>query len=129
MLSTYGFGTILFVVIGVIVGIIPSIIVGTITALTISTVLWSIKRWLSALLSIVVGLAICYGFVKLVDYAVWPGDVHGIAYYSWNGLPKIIYILTGGFMSWKFFDTIAGKSNEREPATDDFDTRVDVPPQ
>lgn len=105
---TFVFGTILFAVIGTILGIIPSIIVGTITSFTISTTLWILKRWLSTFLSMAIGVGICYGFVKLVDYTVWSRITDratsiGMAYYSWRGLPTLIYIATGGYMSWKLF--------------------------
>jgi hypothetical protein len=128
---TFGVFTILLAVIGGILGVIPSIIVGTITALTISTTLWLLKRWLSALLSVIVGMAICYGFATLVDYAIWSritdrATTIGMAYYSWRGLPTIIYILTGGFMSWKLYKILMGKNSNIEAQADEPDNKIEV---
>lgn len=127
------FGTILFTVIGSIIGIIPSIVAGMITSLAISITLWIMKKWLSAFLSIAIGLAICYGFAILVDYAVWSritdrATTMGMAYYSWRGLPTFIYILTGGFMSWKLFKVLTSKNDEVQfSQSTDSENKVEEP--
>ena len=128
---TFLFGTILFAVIGTILGIIPSIVVGAITSLTISTTLWILKRWLSTFLSIAIGVGICYGFVKLVDFAIWSRITDratgiGMAYYSWRGLPTIIYVATGGYMSWRLFKVLTEKPNDIVPPTNAQEDNVEV---
>jgi hypothetical protein len=129
-IATFVFGTLIFAVMGTIIGIVPSIVVGMITSLTISTMLWILKRWLSTFLSIAIGVGICYAFIKLVDYTVWSRITDratgiGMAYYSWRGLPTLIYIATGGYMSWKLFKAFNDKPNDTmHPA--DSENNVEV---
>lgn len=124
---------ILIAVVGCIVGVIPSIIVGTISALGISATLWILRKRLSAFLSIVIGIAICSGFAVLVDYTLWStfgvGDSMsetGISYVVWRGIPIpiVIYILAGGYVSWKLFTFLTAALNDIASQSSNQETKV-----
>jgi hypothetical protein len=132
LIVTFFGGTILIAVVGSIVGVIPSIIVGIISAMGISAALWILRRRLSTFLSIVIGISICSGFVILVDYTLWStfgaGDSMsetGISYAVWRGIPIpiVIYILAGGYASWKLFTFLTAALNDTASQSNNQETK------
>ena len=105
-------GIIFLIITGFIFGVIPSMFIGIFTAVVISTILWFLRKKLSATLSVIVGLAVCIGFIVLgfyvsqsqgIDMATGRIGFTGIASHIWyKPIPLIVYTLAGGYMSWKY---------------------------
>lgn len=105
--------------------------IGIITAFVISTILWFLKRKFSATLALIIGVAVCIGFIGLGYYVsqsqgtgMTTGRIGftGIAALFWyKPIPLFVYALTGGYMSWKYStlltnamdDTSSGGDNQK----------------
>lgn len=93
-------------VVGYIVGVVPALISGLGTGWLIGSILGLLAKPLPTLLAIGLGLLVSGSPVLIVGYLTKISWITDYGFQVLLGIPMLIYVLSGGWMSWQLNQTI-----------------------